>query len=202
MNASKVSTNATALSAGWLQLRQEWRGNQRLRFGCGLIALTLAFWGLLLLQDQTDAWNVEADAASEELQRLQPLRSGPQWAVRAEEARKLHEAAQGMMWTAASQGLAEAALQDTLRSWADKAGLPVRELSVGAAPDTTAAQPVVLRARLVVDMERIGLMGLLAELGRSPRMMAVDVLRLRPVPSPGRAELEVRVLYRAEERRP
>lgn len=191
--------------AAWLQMRSELQGNARLRLGLALIAATLCLWGLLLLQDQAASWNEQADAAQAEIERLKPLQSATQWPERAEQARKHHEALRAMLWSAASQGLAEAALQDTLRAWAEKAGLPVRELSVSAAAagePAAAGQPVALRARLVVDMDRIGLMGLLAELARSPRVMAVDSMRLRPAAVPARAEIEVRVLYRPEERQP
>nr|WP_316640639.1 GspMb/PilO family protein [uncultured Roseateles sp.] len=190
----------------WRQLRAEVAANPRLRLGLYLIAGTLWLWLLLLAQDQAVLWRAEADEAGAELERLKPLQAATQWPQRAEDARKHLEAARAMLWTAPSQGLAEAALQDNLRSWADKAGLPVRELNVSAAPATEATANVAglvnLRARMVVDLNRIGLMSLLAEIGRSPKIMVVDTLRMRLVAQPARAELEVRVLYRAEERKP
>jgi len=190
----------------WQRLRAEAAANPRLRLGLYLIAGTLWLWLLLLAQDQAVAWRAEADEATAELERFKPLQAATQWPQRAEDARKHLEAARAMLWAAPSQGLAEAALQDTLRSWAEKAALPMRELNVSAAPvtDASATTPglVNLRARLVVDLNRVGLMSLLAEIGRSPKVMVVDNLRLRLVTQPARAELEVRVLYRAEERKP
>lgn len=187
----------------WLaQMRTEWRSNARLRLGLLVVAAVLWLWLVLLLQDQARAWQADAEATRAEIERLRPLQSATQWPQRAEEARKHLEAARAMMWTAASQGLAEADLQDSLRSWAEKAGLPVRELTVSASSESGVPGVTVLRARLVVDMNRIGLMGLLSELGRSPRLMLVDTLRLRPQQQPARAELELKVLFRPEERKP
>jgi len=191
----------------WLQAlqqaRSEWRANTRLRWGVWAILAIFWLWLSLLAQDQATAWRGEADEARAELQRLRPLQSGGAiWTQRAEDARKHLEAARSMLWSGSSQGLVEAALQDTLRAWAEKSGLPVRELSIMGAGERARSQPAV-RARLVVDMNnRLALMGLLAELGRSPKLMLVDSLRLRPLAQPARAELEVRVLFQAEERKP
>ncbi|MDN3920967.1 hypothetical protein [Roseateles violae] len=200
----EASGDSTAIGQGLSQIRAELRGNVRLRLGLFLIAATLWIWLVMLLQDQAQVWRGEADEARVEMERLKPLQSAGQWVQRAEEAHKHLETAKSMMWSAASQGLAEAALQDTLRSWSEKAGLPVRELTVSASPGANGlvgANVYPLRARLVVDMNRFGLMALLAELGRSPQVMVVESLRLRPVAQPARAELEVRVLFRNEERR-
>jgi len=194
-------------SPSWLQAlqqaRSEWRANTRLRWGVWAILAIFWLWLSLLAQDQATAWRGEADEARAELQRLRPVQSGGAiWTQRAEDARKHLEAARSMLWSGSSQGLVEAALQDTLRAWAEKSGLPVRELAIMGAGERARSQPAV-RARLVVDMNnRLALMGLLAELGRSPKLMLVDSLRLRPLAQPARAELEVRVLFQAEERKP
>jgi len=191
----------------WLQAMQqargEWRANTRLRWGVWAILAIFWLWLSLLAQDQAMAWRGEADEARAELQRLRPLQSGGAiWTQRAEDARKHLEAARSMLWSGSSQGLVEAALQDTLRAWAEKSGLPVRELAIMGAGERAGSQ-LAVRARLVVDMNnRLALMGLLAELGRSPKLMLVDSLRLRPLAQPARAELEVRVLFQAEERKP
>ncbi|MCX2865119.1 hypothetical protein OOZ63_25145 [Paucibacter sp. PLA-PC-4] len=199
------ASERSGLSHGLRQLQGQLRANARLRWGLFFICITLWVWSLLLLQDQAQIWRAEADEALAEVQRLKPVQSAKEWPQRADDASKHLEAARAMMWPAASQGLAEAALQDTLRTWSEKAGLPIRELSVSSTSGgdpALAVEGLPLRARLVVDFNRIGMMGLLSELGRSPKVMLVESLRLRPVMQPGRAELEVRVLYRSEERKP
>lgn len=192
----------------WLQslqqARSEWRANARLRWGVWLILGIFWLWLALLVQDQAAAWRAEADEARAELQRLRPLQNGGAiWTQRAEDARKHLEAARSMLWSGSSQGLVEASLQDTLRAWAEKSGLPVRELAIVGGGERKAGSQPAVRVRLVVDMNnRLALMGLLAELGRSPKLMLVDGLRLRPLAPPARVELELRVLFQAEERKP
>ena len=60
----------------------------------------------------------------------------------------------------------------------------------------------MLRLRLAADFNRVGLTALLSELHRSPKLMLVDVLRIKAQPTPGRAELEVKVMFRKEEPKP
>jgi len=185
---------------------QELQGNVRLRLGLWAVLAILWGWALLTLQDQAQLWRSEALTMADEVQRLRPLQAAKVWSDRAEDARKHLEAARAMLWTAPSQGLAEAELQDMLRNLAAKAGLVLREVTVVSLADAKPlpAQNKALRARLVVDVtQRIALMGLLNELQRSPRVMLVDTLRFRPLASPAaRAELEVRVLFQVQERVP
>lgn len=188
------------LVEAWVKARREWLANPRLRWGVRFIFATIWLWLALLVQDQAAAWHAESDEAQTQVQRLTPLRRESNWPQRADDARTQLESARALLWTAASQGQAEAMLQDRLREMCAKAGLNVREL-VNVAGDTKAvaedAKP--LRVRLVVDMgNRLALMGLLSELGQSPQLIIVDTLRLRPQAPQPRAELEVRVLYREQ----
>lgn len=193
------------LHGPWVEIA----GNLRLRLALWVMLAIVWVWPLLLLKEHAQAWRTETQALQDEILRYRPLRAGDLWVARAEEAHRHLEAARAMLWAASSQGLAEAELQDTLRSWAGKAGLPIREISVapvseGAVVVGQAAGARMLRAKLVVDVpSRLALMGLLAELQRSPKVMVVDTLRFRAqaVPAP-RAEMEVRVLFRPLERAP
>ena len=188
-----------ALTASWNQARREWQGNVRLRWGCRLIVATLALWLALLAQDQAVAWRAEGEEAQAQMLRFRQLRSETNWPQRAVDAHTQLETARALLWTAASQGQAEAMLQDRLREMCAKAGLTVRELAIvaGDAKPVDDARP--LRVRLIVDVSnRLALMGLLSEIGQSPQLMIVDVLRLRPQAAPPRAEMEVRVLYREQ----
>lgn len=188
----------------WVKARREWLGNVRLRWGVRFIFATIWLWLCLLAQDHAAAWRTESDEAQAQLQRLKPLRSESNWPQRANDARAQLETARALLWTAASQGQAEALLQDRLRDLCAKAGLTVRELAIIASdtkPTADDARP--LRVRLVVDMgNRLALMSLLSELGQSPQLMIVDILRLRPQAPQPRAELEVRVLYREQAKAP
>ncbi|MGQ3050326.1 MAG: GspMb/PilO family protein [Roseateles sp.] len=198
MNVDIAKNLQAKLGEAWLQALREWVGNARLRWGGRLILATLWIWLSLLAQDQAAAWRVQSDEAQAQVQRLSSLRSESGWPQRAQDARLQLESARALLWTAASQGQAEAALQDRLREMAAKAGVTIRELSIAAGdgkPTGGGARP--LRVRLNVDMSnRVALTGFLSEISQSPQLMIVDSLRLRPQAAPPRAELEVRVLYR------
>lgn len=205
---SAVLDSSANAGPGWLQALQrargEWRANPRLRWGAWLIAGMAVLWLLLLAQDQTEAWRAEAETARTELDRLRPIQSaGGVWAQRSDDAHLHMEAVRSMLWVASSPGLVEAGLQDTLRSLAEKSGVTVRELAILAAADRKAGAVQPIRARLVVDYnQRLTLMGLLSEIGRSPKLMMVDSLKLRPQAQPPRAELEIRVLHETVEAKP
>lgn len=200
MKVDTAKNLQATLGEAWLQARREWMGNARLRWGVRMILATLWIWFSLLAQDQAAAWRAEGDEAQAQMQRLSSLRSETVWPQRAEDARTQLESARALLWTAASQGQAEATLQDRLREMAAKAGLTIRELSIVAGdtkPTSDGARP--LRVRLIVDMsDRVALTGFLSEVSQSPQLMIVDTLRLRPQAAAPRAEIEVRVLYREQ----
>lgn len=192
----------------WLQSlqrsREEWRANPRLRWGVWLIVGMFLLWLLLLVQDQADAWRAETETARAELDRLRPIQnSGPLWNQRSDDAHLHMEAARSMLWVAPSPGLVEAGLQDTLRSLAEKSGVTVRELAILSGAERKPGPTQAIRARLVVEYnQRLALMGLLSEMGRSPKLMMVDSLKFRPQSQPPRAELEIRVLHETAEAKP
>ncbi|MCV2364685.1 hypothetical protein LNV23_14625 [Paucibacter sp. DJ1R-11] len=191
--------------SAWNAMRAELRGNVRLRMGLLLLLAILGLWLNLLALDQAKAWSAEAEEARLQLERLRPLRGSTQWPQRAEEARKHLEAAKALQWPASSRGAAEAALQDHLRVLAEKTGLMVRDLSIGLGSSADAlkdAQTLQLRAHLVLDGSKQSTMTLLGELAASPRVLAVETLKLRPQGQNMRAELDLGVLVRIEERRP
>lgn len=200
MKVDTAKNLQATLGEAWVQARREWMGNARLRWGVRLIFATLWIWLALLAQDQAAAWRAEADESQAQMQRLSSLRSETGWPQRAEDARTQLESARALLWTAASQGQAEATLQDRLREMAAKAGLTIRELNIIAGdtkPISDGARP--LRVRLIVDMSnRVALTGFLSEVSQSPQLMIVDTLRLRPQAAAPRAEIEVRVLYREQ----
>jgi hypothetical protein len=194
------------------ELRSQWVGNSRLRWGLLLIGGILWAQGLLLLGDVVQAWRDQASTLRDDIDRVRPLMRGAPWSGRADDARQQLDALRSMLWQASDAGLAEAAMQDWVRAAASKAGLNIRELSVsrpppaanepGSASGAAVAGTRPIRIRLAVDFNRLQLMGLLAELARNEQVVVVDRLVLRPVSQPPQAELELRALFalRAEAR--
>lgn len=189
-------------------LLQEWRANARLRAGVAVIAAILALWLLLVGHDQAALWKQEALELQSQAEQLRPYKGQTQWTFRADDAAKLIESGKELQWVAPSAGAAEARLQDALRAWTDKLGINVLELGVQpsagpqAASDATVAQGLPLRARLVVEFNRQSFHVLLGELQGSVPMVLVERVQIKPGITPARAELELRVQVRIEERQP
>lgn len=188
--------------SGWpAALGSQWAGNRRLRWGILTIGAILWLQGLLLLGDGAQALRQQAASMREDVERLQPLARSKTWPGRADDARQQVNALRSMLWQETDLGLAEAAAQDWLRALAAKGGLGIRELAVSrptaAAAGASAAlasgvQPV--RLRMAVDLNRLALMGFLAELARHEHVVVVDRLMLRPAAQPPMAELELHLL--------
>ena len=197
----------------WLTgLRAQWTENRRLRWGLWAIGVILFAQGLFLLGDAVQASREQASSLRDEIDRVRPLMREKAWSGRADDARQQLDALRSMLWPASDLGLAEASMQDWVRATAGKAGLSIRELAVSrpvaagtviaASGPTAAAGPQPVRVRLVVDLNRLPLMGFLAELARNEKVVVVDRLMLRPAAQPALVEIELRALValRAEAR--
>jgi hypothetical protein len=123
-----------------------------------------------------------------------------------------------MAWAEPNLGLTEAALQDWLRTVSGRLGLKTRELTIvrveeAAKSAVARADPtkenlggtsglvvpagyVVLRARMIFELQRAPLVTFLAECARSERSVVVERLVLRGLGQPPLAEVDVRVLAR------
>lgn len=189
----------------WSALRGQWSTQRRLRWGVLFIAGLLWIQGLLVLGDRVQVLRQDAESLREDIQRLQTQASNKVWPGRADDARQQVAALRSMLWQEGDIGLAEAAAQDRVRALATKYGLGVRELAVAraaapvagpsaasAAQRVAGAQPV--RLRLTVDLNRLALMGLLAELAQHEQVIVVERLFLRTASQPPTAELDLRML--------
>lgn len=190
----------------WAGLRGQWGTHRRLRWGVFVIAALMWLQGLLVLGDSTQAMRLQVDSLREDVERLQVQARSKVWPGRADDARQQVGALRSMLWQEGEIGLAEAASQDWLRALASKLGLAVRELAVarpattatGAAAAASAPQQLAgvqpIRLRMTVELNRLALMGFLAELAQHERVIVVDRLFLRPVSQPPTAELDLRLL--------
>jgi len=180
----------------------QWGDSARLRLGALGIGAILWVYALMLMADLATAWRAEAAQLSDEVSRIQPLSREQSWGQRQEDARQQLDAIRGMLWSESDAGLIDAKLQDWLRAAAAKSGLKVRELAVQRAPaqasGAAGADVQVVRARLVVELDRLALLVFLTEVGRNEQVLAVDHLALRLAARPVTAEIELKALARAQ----
>lgn len=181
------------------QLREELRRSRLLRLGLLTIAVLLWVDGLLRLQDRADAWRERAAQLLAEQASMQPGAEAA-WRARAEVARQALTAWRDAGWPAQELGLAEAELQDRVRGLAASAALPIRELQTrrpeargsGTEEASVRNQPQSVNLRLVVELNRSGVLALLVELERQPHAVLVDRMVLRTASQPPVAELDLR----------
>jgi len=185
------------------ELRSQWAGNRRLRWGLLAIGAMLWIQGVLLLDDAAVGLRQQAAALREDVERLQPLARNKVWPGRAEDARQQVGALRSMLWPETDLGVAEAAAQDWLRALANKSRLGIRNLAVSrpaasgtaasaAAPGAASVQAV--RLRMTTELDRPALTAFLAELARNEQVVIVDRLALRTASQPPVAEMDLRLL--------
>jgi hypothetical protein len=187
-------------------LRLQWQVNTRLRLGLWLIAGIAWVYALLLLGDAVVAVRSASVVLAEEIDRLRPLARVNPWPARVDDSRRHLAALRSMQWaeSAGDIGLAEAAVQDWVRSTAGKAGLRVREMVLARATPATPAAPAApasmrpqaqaVKLRLTAELGRNELVAFLAEIGRYERVVVVEHLVLRPGLPVGSAEIDLRAL--------
>ena len=193
--------NAWRESAVWMRWRAQWSSSRVLRVGAWTIGGLLWVQSLLMLGDVAANWQKGEQAVREELAQMQTLAREKAWPQRADDARQQVAALRALLWPDADRGLAEASTQDWVRGVAAKAGLVVRDLSLvrsAVVPAAAAASGVpgaqqAVRLRMIADLDRVSLMGFLAELARNEHVVIVDRLVLRPAAQPPAAELELRM---------
>jgi hypothetical protein len=195
--------NRDDLRAQWAQLRAQWEESTLLRLGGLAVAALLAVYLLLSGFDAADAQRERGRQLAAELKRLQALSREGDWPQREQELAGLKAAYDAGVWSDPDTALTEARFQDWLRNATQRLGLKVREIALvrvepGAkASEVLPAGYVVVRARLVLEVQRTPLFTLLAEMARQEQRIIVERLVLRGVVAPAVAEMDLRILARA-----
>ena len=189
----------------WTRLASEFRGQiaESRLLKLGLIAIIGIVWVyvLLMVDDRVGAQESNLEALDAQLSRLQPVAGDRRWLGRADDADQQLKAVQAMIWSESNIGLAEAAFQDWVRGTAAAAGLSVRQLTVaravsGGASAAGPGGPQLVRAHLVVEVTRAGLLGFLSEIERNRPAVIVERLQLRTTAQPPVAEIDLHILSR------
>lgn len=195
--------NPDDLRAQWAQLKLQWEESTLLRLGGWAVVTLLAAYLLLTGFDAADDQRERGRQLAAELKRQQALSREGDWAQREQELAGLKAAYDAGVWSDSELSLTEARFQDWLRNATQRLGLKVREITLvraepGAkAPEAVPAGYVVLRARLVLEVQRTPLLTLLAEMARQEQRIIVERLAMRGMLAPAVAEMDLRILARA-----
>ena len=188
------------LRQGARQALAQLQSSRVLRWGVVAVGVLLWSEGLARLDGYSQRKLDEGRLVRSDVARLQALQREQAWPARLDDARRLLDLQERMLWQAPSAGLAEAALQDWLRSVCAKAGISVKDLQVSrtlaavapAAATGAPAELAAMRAHLVGEFRRLPVLGLLQEVALHERRLVVDRLLLMPAAQPPLFELELR----------
>ncbi len=108
----------------------ELRNNPRLRWAVVLVFATIWLYAVLLIRDSVQDEGRRHRAATQSLARLQAQLAQTEWLSRVEPARTLAVQLEVRLWQAATDGLAQAALQDAINSVLLKSGVTRPLISV------------------------------------------------------------------------
>lgn len=165
-----------AARGGVSGLRDEWRNNQRLRWGVLAIAAILLGYAVLLLNDWRLALHEQYRQSTLRLYKVAALNGKDEWIARAQEAAALRKALQSQVPAASSPGMAQADAQGWVKQLVTASG---RQLATeGLAATRVDADAGVWKVPITVRGE-IGpseLVEMLRRIESSDRLIVVDAL--------------------------
>jgi len=188
----------TSLQRSAREALAQLQSSRILRWGLVLVVVLLWSEGLARLDAYSLLKQEEGRQARGEVARLQALQREQAWPARREEARRLLDLQERLLWQAPSAGLAEAALQDWMRGISAKVGVGVKDLQVSRVAAVPKALPQAraelgaMRVQLVGEFRRLPVLALLQEVALHERGLVVDRLLLMPASQPPLFELELR----------
>ena len=159
--------------------------NRRAAWGVIAIAVLLAAYGLVGLRDATQRAEAAYQAEAVMMQRIAAIARERDWPQRESASAALRASLQQRLWTADSEGLAQANLQAWISGIGREVGLPMFDIRITAAK--LANMPPDLReitATISAQPSEPALIALLERLARAPHLTTVSRLHVREQPGP------------------
>lgn len=167
---------SATLPARTRKIREEWRGNPRLRWGAG-IALAIGFFYLcLVLVDWRRDLHDQYQQRTLQLYKMTALAGQEHWLARAQSAQAVEKALQAEIPNAATIGLAQAEVQTFVRQLINAFG---RKLGSDARPPAeVTGQPGLWRIPVTMRgmVSQPQMLEILRRVEDSDRLMVIDEL--------------------------
>ena len=161
-------------AASLQKMREEWRGNPRLRWGA-VVALAIAFVYLcLVLADWRRDLHEQYQQRTLQFYKMTALAGQEHWLVRAQSAQSVEKALQSEIPTAATIGLAQAEVQTMVRGLINAFG---RKLGSDARPPVAVpGQPGLWRIPVTLRgvLSQPQMLEILRKLEESDRLIVID----------------------------
>jgi hypothetical protein len=182
----------------WLEMAKRWpvtgpaaglwaelKSNRRALCGLLLIVSLIAAYGLAALLDAAAAARVMYRQDLANLGRIVAIGDEHDWPARAQQSGGMRSQLEGRLWTAESEGVARADIQDWVSGVSRDVGL--QSLDVRTESTRPEGLPADMRRIAATVTARPGeqaLTALLERIARSPHLLAIDRLNVKQTPAP------------------
>ena len=122
------------LQGYWQQAKQEWQANKRLQLFSIVAVVLVVFWVHVKLNDWRHSKQVEAKAALVTYKDTQAVARENEWPERAKASEDVLKTLHTKLWSATSEGEAEAKLRDWLQKIAKESGITIDRVAVEIGP--------------------------------------------------------------------
>jgi len=185
MTIAEMLARQPRLAEAARQLLGELRTNRRAALGLLLIAALVAGYGLTLLRGAADRALADYRNEAALLQRVEAVAAEHDWPQREAASAALRARLEQRLWTADSEGLAQADLQAWVSGVGREAGLPLFDIRTEAAKiPNLPADLRQITATITAQPSEAALVDFLERLDRAPHLTAVSRLHVRQQPGP------------------
>ena len=175
-------SGAIAMVRGWWS---ELRSNRRAMAGLLLVIALVAGDGVFLLRDATLRLRAAYEREVVRLQRVSAVAQERDWPQRAAASAALRAELEDRLWTADSDGIARADVQDWVTGIARDIGLPTLEVRIElATPKSLPPELRQITATITAQPTEQVLIALLERIERAPHLIVVDRLNVKQEPGP------------------
>jgi hypothetical protein len=173
-----LAAPATAL---WAELKS----NRRAVAGLLLIAALLAGYGVVALEDAAGVARTTYSHELANLARVIAVGRELDWPAHAEESTAARKRFEARLWTAESEGVARADIQDWIGVVCREVGLQTLDVRIDLSkPADLPADLRRITATIAARPAEKALVALLERIDRSPRLLVIDRLNVRQAPDP------------------
>jgi len=185
MSALQLFAKRSALVGPILGIWAELRTNRRAVLGLLAIVTIVVGYGLVWLNDAAARLRLEEGRERLRLQRVVEIARETEWPERVDASQQAREALEARLWTAPSEGVARADIQDWISGIGREVGLPNLDIRIELTkPPALPADLRQITATIAAQPLEAAVVAMLDRIERSPHLVVVDRLNLKQQPGP------------------
>jgi hypothetical protein len=178
---SKDSGLAGVVRSLWAESVTNWRAG----IGLILVGALVGVSGLVALHRATAGQIAAYAQKSAQLERIVAIEREHEWPQRAEESAKLLQMLDNRLWTAESEGVAQADLQAWIGGIGHEIGMPMFDIRVESTrPKDLAPDLRQITATITAQPSEAAVVALLERIAEAPHLTIVSRLHIRQQPGP------------------